>query len=150
MGRGAVGEIPVRPRFAPGGAVGRAQWPVRPWVGGPVVATGPGAVEVVDHVVWVVAGAPGVGTTVRVVTATVSPGAGCEVRVVAVGGGALAWVVLAGGGAAAVDEAVVGAEVAVGVAIVDSAVGVVLEIVAVAVATASVVRVGPRRRRVTV
>jgi hypothetical protein len=64
---------------------------VRGGAGASVVVDTRGAVEVVVKVVCVVAGPPPGGLTVRVVTETVSPGAGCIVRVVT------SWTVVVGG-----------------------------------------------------
>ena len=91
---------------------GRAQPPPDVVRGGSVaVATGPGDVEVVLKVVSVVGCAPGEGTTVRVVTAIVSPGAGLLVRVVALG---FTFGVAGGGGFAVVDAVVDGGGVDAG------------------------------------
>ena len=79
-----------------------------------VVAAGWSAVEVVLHVVSVVAAAPGEGTTVRVVTATVSPGVGLLVRVVALGVGAVGAVGAVGSGVDPVVDAPAGGADVVG------------------------------------
>ena len=81
---------------------GGAAWVVAGGAEWVVVAGGRGVVEVVVHVVWVVGDPPPGGVTVRVVIETVSPGAGCWVRLTTVLTG-VTGVALVGGGAAGVE-----------------------------------------------